>query len=200
MNAKGKRCSKKTNLSSSDRNVKTARSNLNMQNDFLSEDVKYTKFPSENKLVVYDERTEVVHALKCVGEDDPALMLDWNFENVDEMVNALNANPPQVVPWLGINNFPITADKLIRAIVDYAAAFGGGSVGRVLFAPNDFRQYSKVVAALMSLCHDPVFVGAAQGLNLPLAEVYSLGDKQNKTTAQRDHFINVPPHAVQLFS
>lgn len=93
---------------------------------------------------------------------------------------------------MGINNFPITVDDLTTAIVGYTAAFGGGSVGRVVFAPNDFRQFAKVFAALTHLCHDPVFIGTAQGLNLPLAEVYSLENEQNKTTAQRDNFPNVP--------
>jgi hypothetical protein len=169
------------------------------KNSEICEVVKYRKISSKT-IVIDDESEIVVKALQNIGEDDPALILDWINVNVLGIVNALNANPPQLLPWLGINHFPITTDELTLAIVGYAAAFGGGSVGHVLFAPNDFRQFGKVMTALGHLCTDPVFVRVSQGLNLPLAEVYSLGDKQNKTTAQRDHFPNVPPHGVQLFS
>lgn len=102
MSGKRKRSSKNGELSSGDRKVKKTRSSFKIQKGL---DVKYRKVSSEDILVVYDQRKEVVRALKCVGQDDPALMLDWVFENVDQMVNALNANPPSSSSMVGNQQF-----------------------------------------------------------------------------------------------
>ncbi|GAB9476920.1 hypothetical protein Gpo141_00013979 [Globisporangium polare] len=131
-----------------------------------------------------------------IDDDDPGFLLDWEVDNVNAFVDAVNGlNAAQAPPWLRTR--PITARSFIDDLVYRLQPLAGGRCGRVLLAPNRPDQFAAIAGTLMALQNDDFLQNAAQAA-LPvdnnnveryLVTTYYL----TETRAQRSHPNNLPP-------
>jgi hypothetical protein len=142
-----------------------------------------------------------------VTDDGPGLLLDWDEAVVDAFVAS---QPTQesllaVVCYLRVLLGSRVAGTMSRAtftndVVTYCAAVGGGRVGVILIAPNDFRQYHLISRRLAVVETDGFLQGCMAQLAgaLGLAKVHYLADK----TIVRAQPMNcaAPPGFQMVFS
>ena len=130
---------------------------------------------------------------KC-GDDDPAVVFDWNHDAIAAL--ALAPNRP---PWAAARPLP-------SAIVERVATLRGGSVmgrmGHTVIAPMTLAQSYEVKDQVCHLCFDPWVIAswplvAAHG---PLATIYFVADGKTPTTGYRPNIALVPVHGVQAFA
>ncbi|KAI9015457.1 hypothetical protein DFJ74DRAFT_709395 [Hyaloraphidium curvatum] len=124
-------------------------------------------------------------ALADVGEQVPAVLLDWDAAHLAAALHHANQARPPLPAWLLPAAYPITAAQLQYAIVSHVARVAGGRVGSSLLAPNDLGQYTAVSQELGFLNSDPFLLAACGGHGrFPLARVLVFSDNQRKTTAR----------------
>ncbi|KAG6965223.1 hypothetical protein JG688_00007299, partial [Phytophthora aleatoria] len=77
-----------------------------------------------------------------VAPTEPAILLDWNRDNVAHIVQAANAaGRPQDPPWLTRNGQGrITVNSFVNDIMRELKARDGGRWGKVCVAPNSIVQ------------------------------------------------------------
>jgi hypothetical protein len=84
-----------------------------------------------------------------VTDDDPGVALEWIEAAVDVFVIIANKAPggvvlPALPAWITSAQGAMSRATFTNDVVTYCAAVGGGPVGVILIAPNDFRQYHHV--------------------------------------------------------
>jgi hypothetical protein len=119
--------------------------------------------------------------------DDPGICVEWDEAAVDAFVvianlgNAAGGGPLPAAPAL----ITSAAGAMSRAtftndVIAFCAAVGGGRVGVILIAPNDFRQYHLVSQRFQAVELDG-FVQSCVAQLPPagqvLARLYHLSDK-----------------------
>ncbi|DAZ92501.1 TPA: hypothetical protein N0F65_012731 [Lagenidium giganteum] len=101
-----------------------------------------------------------------ISKEEPALVIDWDVEAVGALVARANAlvTAPAVPDWLTTARPPnITTTSLIGDLVRHLAQFGGGHCGRVVLAPNDMGQYTRLVLELSAVEAHPFLQAAIAG-------------------------------------
>ena len=142
-----------------------------------------------------------------VTDDDPGLLLEWDEAVVDAFVAiantgiAVSGGPLPARPtWITSAAGAMSRATFTNDVVTYCAAVGGGRVGVVLIAPNDFRQYHLVTRRFDVVETDGFVQGCMAQLAgiLSLARLYYLADK----TIDRAQPMNCapPPGFRMVFS
>ncbi|KAG1696706.1 hypothetical protein DVH05_017929 [Phytophthora capsici] len=93
-----------------------------------------------------------------ITEDDPAVILNWDLEALQEfVVRAIvrdgAPDPPARPGWL--RTFPPTTASLTDDIVTHLAQVAGGRFGVVVLAPNNLNQYGNILGRIRDLEHEP---------------------------------------------
>ncbi|CAE7320920.1 unnamed protein product [Symbiodinium sp. CCMP2592] len=132
--------------------------------------------------------------LRGIREDDPAVVFDWDPENLNATVVTINAAgaaggvPPL---WIGAA-YPVTASQLQHTRVQGQAG-AGGVLGNSIIAPNNMQQYANVKVYLSHLGLDPFFAAAT----VPIARIYVLMENKRALTGVADP-VPAPPAGVAL--
>jgi hypothetical protein len=102
-----------------------------------------------------------------IDAENPAFILDWHEDNVAAFVAAANClSADQAPPWLRTPPPAMTKESFVTDVIAILQREAGGRCGHVLLAPNDMRQYGRVLGTLVALQHDP-FLQAAMEMALP---------------------------------
>lgn len=106
-----------------------------------------------------------------MGENDPALLISWEHDNLERFV--AEANSPRVnqhPPWL--RAVPLTMEEFQQDLIQFLCLVGGGSYGNSMVAPNTLTEYANVRMRLgrdieldpfMQECIQQLPVGAVLG-------------------------------------
>jgi hypothetical protein len=154
-----------------------------------------TKSRDGQSLTIDGPNKDVMEALRKIGHDEPAVMLDWDIAALNNAVAHVNTMAavgvqPAVPAWITGGVYPMTAEGLQRDIAMYIAQPGGGLQGNALVAPNTLSQYANVHMKIAALMLYPFMVALCAPANCrPLARIFDIADHQNKTTGQA----NPPP-------
>ncbi|KAL3692587.1 hypothetical protein R1sor_006238 [Riccia sorocarpa] len=82
------------------------------------------------------------HVLNKVGEDDPAVLVTWDADNLIHAVKTINDHPPEF-GFLGIHQFPTTVPDFQGAIINHVSQYTGGtSFENMLIAPNELDEFA----------------------------------------------------------
>ena len=155
-----------------------------------------------NKFVtICNPTSKILKALRNVGENDPAVCLDWNVDNVNAAVRWANQNQPTLPTWYNAGGYPIAVGTIQDALVTLLARSGSGhQLGRALLAPNDLEQYTRIQVQIARCNHmDPFLLAICGGNRCPLARVYVLADAKKKTTGQHMQMLPLQGVGVQAF-
>jgi hypothetical protein len=135
---------------------------------------------------------EILDAVKNVGEDDPAICLDWNLTNLADAVAWANKHHPALPAWYTAGVYPITEAGIQEGLVTLLAQCGSGEqLGMALLAPNTLEQYSRIREKIRDLMLVDPFLFAICGDNrCPLARVYVLAD--DKCSITGEHMLMQP--------
>jgi hypothetical protein len=134
----------------------------------------------------------VLAAVQHVGENDPAICLDWNFVNLSAAVDWANipANRPPIPPWYpgpgGAAAYPINVVGIQQGLSTLLAQCGSGHQnGTVLLAPNTLEQFARIRDKIRDLMLvDPFLLAICAGNRCPLARVFVIADGKQKTTGE----------------
>jgi hypothetical protein len=144
-----------------------------------------------------------LNAVKGVGEDDPAICLDWNFANLSAAVAWANQQQPPLPPWYNPGAAdPITVAGVREGLTRLLANAGSGSQhGTVLLAPNSLVEYTRIQQRIQQLMMLDAFLLAICGNGrAPLARVYVIYDGRRQTTGVHMPMLLLPPgQGVQVF-
>ncbi|KAG1696692.1 hypothetical protein DVH05_016319 [Phytophthora capsici] len=93
-----------------------------------------------------------------ITEDDPAVILNWDLEALQDFVARAIArdgapDPPARPGWL--RTFPPTTASLTDDIVTHLAQVAGGRFGVVVLAPNNLNQYANICELIVDIEHEP---------------------------------------------
>ncbi|KAG1696703.1 hypothetical protein DVH05_017926 [Phytophthora capsici] len=93
-----------------------------------------------------------------ITEDDPAIILNWDLEALQEFVARAIArdgapDPPARPGWL--RTFPPTIASLTDDIATHLAQVAGGRFGVVVLAPNNLNQVANISRRIALLEVDP---------------------------------------------
>ncbi|KAG1696701.1 hypothetical protein DVH05_017924 [Phytophthora capsici] len=93
-----------------------------------------------------------------ITEDDPAVILDWDLEALQDFVARAIVrdgapDPPARPGWL--RTFPPTIASLTDDIVTHLAQVAGGRFGVVALAPNNLIQYGNILGRITRLELEP---------------------------------------------
>ncbi|KAG1697446.1 hypothetical protein DVH05_016320 [Phytophthora capsici] len=93
-----------------------------------------------------------------ITEDDPAIILNWDIEALQDFVARAIArdgapNPPARPGWL--STFPPTTASLTDDIATHLAQVAGGRFGVVVLAPNDMNQFANICERIAGLELEP---------------------------------------------
>jgi hypothetical protein len=135
--------------------------------------------------------------LDAVGENDPAVVLDWDHAVCQAAVLAANLLHPVLPAWFLGAVYPITVTQFLTALIGHIGRVSGGVQGRSMLAPNTLPQCLEVRDRMRDLCFDAFLVTTYQG---PLATVYVLSDAQRKTQGVRMGTFPPPGPGVQVFA
>lgn len=138
------------------------------------------------ELTIHNWSEEVKTALKDIGNDDPAVSLDWNTNKLNAAVAFANQHVPPLPGWMiGGVAYPIDALQLQSSIIQALANVGGGSVGHSLVAPNTLAQFAMVTYRLRDFMTNDPFMAAICGAanRRPLARIFVHADGKRKATA-----------------
>ncbi|KAG1696693.1 hypothetical protein DVH05_017916 [Phytophthora capsici] len=132
-----------------------------------------------------------------ITEDDPAIILDWDLEALQEFVARAIArdgapNPPARPGWL--RTFPPTIASLMDDIVTHLTQVAGGRFGVVVLAPNNLSQYGNILRQIGLLEAEPFMQVnfAAAPLFQRLARTGYLSDNR-RVLQPVDIALNPPP-------
>lgn len=153
----------------------------------------------EGSLIHIKKPSEAVAAaLQNVGQDDPAIFLDWQISKLRAAVAQVNAlqQRPLIPAWMAVQ-YPLTEDAVALAIAGELAAAGsgnmiGGSGGAVL-APNSLCQFTAIRERIILMCGEQIIVSLAGNGNVPLARVYVIADGKRPCTGE-----HMPPLHMAL--
>ena len=139
--------------------------------------------------------SKILTALRNVGENDPAICLDWNVDNVNAAVLWANQNQPALPTRYNAGGYPITVVTIQDALVTLLARSGSGhQLGRALLAPNDLEQFYRIQVQIERLNRmDPFLLAICGGNRCPLARVYVLADARRSITGQHMPMLPLPP-------
>ena len=181
----------------------TVRSNMaNVSLDETDEEQVIVLERYNNKFAtICNPTSKILKALRNVGENDPAVCLDWNIGNINAAVLWANQNQPALPTWYNAGGYPITVGTIQDALVTLLAQSGSGhQLGRALLAPNDLEQCTRIKELISLLNHmDPFLLAICGGNRCPLARVYVLSDDKKKTTGQHMPMLPLQGVGVQAF-
>ena len=139
-----------------------------------------------------------------VTDDDPALLFEWNEAAVDAFVVIANAGLavgggqlPALPTWITSAAGAMSRSTFTNDVVAYCAAVGGGHVGVVLIAPNDYRQYY-LVCKMSNAVEGDGFVQCCMAQlagGLFLARLYHLSDR---SIVRAQPLNSVPPPGFRM--
>jgi hypothetical protein len=140
----------------------------------------------------------VLAAVRLVGENDPAICLEWNIANLSAAVDWANNNPanrpalPHWYPGVTAAAYPINVVGIQQGLSTLLAQCGSGHQhGTVLLAPNTLEQSSRIRDTIRDLMLvDPFLLAICAGNRCPLARVYVIADGKRKTTGE--HMVMQP--------
>jgi hypothetical protein len=165
------------------------------EHEFIGDAIVLTPLTAFAKNLIRDiERTPKNN------DPDPMVVFAWNTENINMAVAAFNAaNPPNAAlpHWFGIQNgsFPLNPNQLQGGILSRLLA-DSGTTGNIIsnfaIAPNTLSQYSNIKVHCGFLALDP-FWAPLNPTHLPLANMYSVLDRKQATTATPDPVPPPPP-------
>lgn len=143
---------------------------------------------SDGMAVIVNPSDAVLEALSKVGDDDPAVLLDWDVGCLERAVQHVNAALPRphLPAWLH-GQYPLTVLKVQQALMrELAAAGSGSSQGMCLLAPNSQEQYTMICFRIRSLCYDAFMAELCGGPErAPVAHIYVLADRKAQTQGVR---------------
>ena len=87
---------------------------------------------------------------RCLAENDPALLFDWNFDVLKHFVDGANQNVVQLPQAFFITTDPgnMTITSLLNDIMTLLSRVAGGRNGNNLLAPNTLSQYGNILLVL----------------------------------------------------
>ena len=146
------------------------------------------------ELTIVRPNEDVLKALQNIGDEDPAIVLDWDISALNAAtahVNAMGAGVRPAIPtWIG-GSYPVSAQALQEGIAAYLALSGGGREGNSLIAPNTLIQFGTVSSKIGAMMTDPFVVTACTPANCrPLARIFIMADGKRSTTGESAP----PPH------
>lgn len=135
-----------------------------------------------------------------ISDDDPALIFDWNVDNLQAYVNAANASAAgagKLPHFVSTTAGSMTPTSLTQDIVTYLCTAAGGRKNQSVLAPNNLVQYANVASLMGHIGCDPLVQSFAGGLSGPIGTVYVCSDRQTAIELKRP-----APHngGVQLFA
>ncbi|KAG1695349.1 hypothetical protein DVH05_020386 [Phytophthora capsici] len=140
-----------------------------------------------------------------ITEYDPAVILDWNLDALQEFVARAIVidgapNPPARPGWL--RTFPPTAASLTHDIVTHLAQVAGGRFGIVVLAPNNMIQYVNIFEQIRDLEVEPFMQAnfAAAPPNQHLARTGFLVDNRRVLQPEDQERTPPPPPLRQIFA
>ncbi|KAI9915782.1 hypothetical protein PsorP6_007919 [Peronosclerospora sorghi] len=89
-----------------------------------------------------------------VSDHNPAILLGWDSEALEEFVQAANAEVDGHPPWFSEPRGNISPQSVMNDIVTYLAQLGGGRCDHVLLAPNTLIQYGHLQERLQYMQYD----------------------------------------------
>lgn len=138
-----------------------------------------------------------------VTENDPAIFLNWNLENVQVFVNQVNGNANAIAQPYFISSPPgrMSQASLIRDIMDILSRVSGGMHGNSLLAPNSMSQALNVINVLISTQENVWFQThiATFPAGFFLGTVHQILDKKIATAEPVGLAPSVNPRTRQLF-
>ena len=99
-------------------------------------------------------------ALKKCSDNDPAVFISFNVDNLKAGLTAINNMPPELRPanpnWLPIETtYPITAEHFKGIILHYISRVStGGVFDNAFIAPNTTDEVVRITAKLIHLNYD----------------------------------------------
>jgi hypothetical protein len=146
----------------------------------------------------------VLAAVRHVGEDDPAICLEWNVANLLAAVDWANnaVNQPPLPPWYPGVAYPINVDGIQQGLSTLLAQCGSGhQQGTVLLAPNTLEQSYRIREKIAYLkMGDPYLLAICAGNRCPLARVYVIADGKRNTMGEHMAMQPLPAgQGVQAF-
>jgi hypothetical protein len=132
-------------------------------------------------------------------DPDPVVVFSWNFSNIVAALTLLNAAHVAGTPipaWFGIHNgaFPMSINQLQHGIlcrIHTSSGTLGNIISNFAIAPNTVYEYANIKTQCYGLALDP-FWGPLNAAHLPLANMYSVLDRKQATTATSDP-VQLPP-------
>lgn len=119
-----------------------------------------------------------------VGQDDPAVLLDWHYQACENFILHANNNP-HLQGTLGaffISSAPgqMSVTTLQSDVLRFLSQSSGGRFGNTLLAPNDMEQYGNILERIFTIELHPFMQGVAGLLQAGevLATVYYLLDRK----------------------
>ena len=140
-----------------------------------------------------------------VTDDDPAILLDWSEAVVDAFVAIANAGKgagggplPALPTWVTSAAGAMSRASFTRDVITFCSAVGGGSVGVVLIAPNDLRQFHLVSRRFQQVESDGYVQSCLTQLadGQVLARLYYLSDR---SIARAQPLNSAPPPGNRMF-
>ena len=154
------------------------------------------------ELTIVRPNEDVLKALQNIGDEDPAILLDWDISALDAAtahVNAMGAGVQPAIPTWMAGSYPVSAQALQEGIAAYLAMSGGGREGNSLIAPNTLIQSLSVVSKISSMMSEPFVMAACTPANCrPLARIFAIADGKRNTTGESTPPFP-PPHGVRAF-
>ncbi len=116
-----------------------------------------------------------------ISIDDPALLLDWEVETLNDVVlraNGINNIP--LPPWITTAAEGITASSLVNDIVSFLATHAGGRRGKTVLAPNSLDQAFNIITLLSYIEREPFMQDICKQLppSSVLANIYKVTDNR----------------------
>lgn len=98
----------------------------------------------------------VENALKKIGDEDPAILLDWNIASLNAAVAHVNATQPTLPNWSTQLQYPMTPEGLQEDIAASLALPGGGANRPELVETILWRFWQNQFHDERSVCDCPV--------------------------------------------
>jgi hypothetical protein len=121
-----------------------------------------TKSRDGQSLTIDEPNEDVQEALRNIGDEDPAVLLEWEIaalKNAVAHVNTMAVGVQPAVPaWITAGGYPITTAGLQRDIAVYITQPGSGLHGNTLVAPNTLDEFGNVWVKIGALIMHPFLV------------------------------------------
>lgn len=121
-------------------------------NMILYHDALFNNFPLkiQNHKMLSSEQIDYLKKCK-VTENDPALLFDWNYNELEKFVAIANENQSNTPYFISSAPGKMTVNSLVEDMMNLMSTVSGGRNGNNLLAPNNLSQLSNIVMRLKDI-------------------------------------------------